>query len=83
MAFAPEFVRALSNKRIKIIDKSDLYKCFYCKNIYAKNEYFSMKECRYHGVDCVCSNQTGKYSQCERLPYHSEVELDIAKPPKK
>ena len=81
MAFEPEFVRALSNKRIKIIDRTDLYKCFYCKQIYARNETASMKECRYHGHDCMCSDPHKSYSRCCRLPYHSEVELDIAKQP--
>jgi hypothetical protein len=83
MAFETEFVKALSSKRVNIIDERDLYECYYCQKIFAKNESASIKECRYHSLHCMCRNTDTSYGKCCRLPYHSPVELDIAKPPAK
>ena len=40
-----------------------------------------MSECKYHELGCACSRPDNgpSYSRCRRLPYHSEVEMDIAK----
>lgn len=81
MAFEPEYVKALSRKTVKTIDKNDLYVCYYCDKIFARNESSSMKECKYHKIRCDC-NLERSYSSCCRLPYHSEEKLDIATPPK-
>ena len=81
MSFEPEFVNALNSTTIKEYTEDDLYKCYYCNQIFARNERSSMKECTYHKDGCTC--RSNSYSKCSRLPYHSETPIAIADEPKK
>jgi hypothetical protein len=80
MGFEEEFVEALSANFVKKYTQADLFRCFYCNGVFARNETSVQKECRYHNKDCECKFIR---ATCTRLPFHSEVALDIATPPKK
>lgn len=81
MGFEEEFVKALSANYVKIYTQADLFRCFYCNKVFARNEMGVNKECRYHEKGCGCNFPTR--INCTRLPFHSETPLDIANLPRK
>jgi hypothetical protein len=80
MSFDNKFIEALRNKTYTIFNKDDLYSCYYCHLIFARGEKSASKECRYHSVKCACLPR--RINTCTRLPYHSEVKIDIAIEPR-
>ena len=73
-----KFVEALRCRRVVEHSIDDLYRCYYCNQVFSHTERDSQKECKYHSIGCNCKSY--KYG-CTRLPYHSETRLDIANEP--
>lgn len=78
LGFEKEFIDAIVTPKSSV-RKKDYFSCYYCKNIYAKNEKRCMDECSYHGLGCECRYS---YRGCRRIPYHSEIKITGAVEPK-
>ena len=82
LGFDLDFIKAMRNKiNDDDVRKDKLFKCYYCDQVFRENEKDKNKECKYHGIDCVCHNGGSKYG-CKRLPYHLELPLEIATEPR-
>ena len=81
MGCVPEFVQAIRTCGVKKYKIEDLFRCYYCNQVFARTEKSSQRECKYHRETCLCERKH-KYG-CTRLPFHSETPLDIAHKPAK
>ena len=78
LGFEDEFVNALIKPKKTLTIDSDLFVCYYCKNIYSKDERKAYEECDYHTNQCSCRFNKG----CRRIPCHSPIKVEGAFEPK-
>ena len=70
MGCEPKFVNAVRCRQVKKYNVENLFRCYYCQQVYARDETASQRECKYHKKDCTCRT-IDKYG-CSRIPFHSE-----------
>lgn len=76
----PKFLKAMTPAAPHENRCDNMFLCYYCGNVYLKDEYQVKEECRYHSSDCKCLDPYSK--GCARVFIHSEFPIEYAMPKK-